>query len=132
MLFSAQLIVVLLGASVGVLSLWGMAAPDKLMRMVRGVMEKRWGMAFAVGVRIVLGVSLLVAAPPSAFPLLFKIIGWLSLIAAAALPVIGFGRLRRLFDWFQKLPNLAIRLWLIVGVLFAALMLYGVLAPTAF
>ena len=126
MLVSAQIIVVLFGVVVALLSLWGMAFPDRLMKMVRGAIEQSWGMPFAVGARIVLGVALLIAAPASVFPVFFKVFGWLALIAAAALPFIGRQRLLPLFDWFQRLPNLMIRLWLIIGVLFGAVVLYGV------
>jgi len=126
MLVTAQIILVLFGIVVALLSLWGMAFPDRLMKMVRGAMEQSWGMPFAVGARIVLGVALLIAAPASMFPVFFKVFGWIALIAAAALPVIGLQRLLPLFDWFQRLPGLVIRLWLVVGVLFGAFVIYGV------
>ena len=125
MLATAQIIVALFGIVLVLLSLWGMISPDRLVRMVRSVMDKSWGMPFAVGVRIIMGVALLFAAPASKFPVLFSAFGWLALIAAAALPVLGRERLVPLFDWFQK-SNLVIRLWLIFGVIFGVFMLYGI------
>ena len=76
MLVTAQIIVVLIGIVVVLLSLWGVASPARLMRTVRSVMDKGWGMPFAVVVRIILGISLLVAAPASTFVVLFKALGW--------------------------------------------------------
>ena len=126
MLATAQIIVVLFGLVLVLFSLWGIASPERLVRMVHGVMDKSWGIPFAVGVRLIMGVALLFTAPASKFPVLFKAFGWLALIAAAALPVLGRERLVPLFDWFQK-SNLVIRLWLIVGVIFGVFMLYSIL-----
>ena len=126
MLVTAQIIVVLMGIVIVLLSLWGVASPVRLMRRVRSVMDESWGMPFAVVVRIILGISLLVAAPASKFVVLFKALGWLALIAAAALPLIGHERLVCVIDWFQGFPRPAIRLWLMFGVLFGAFVVYGI------
>ena len=124
MLVSAEIVVVLMGIVIVLLSLWGVASPVRLMRRVRSVMDESWGMHFAVVVRIILGISLLVAAPASKFVVLFKALGWLTLIAAAAL--IGHKRLVSVIDWFQGFPRPAIRLWLMFGVLFGAFVVYGI------
>lgn len=127
MLATAQIVVVVFGIVVITLSLWGIAHPETLLRLVRSILDKSWGMAFAVVARIILGLSLLIAAPASKFIVLFTFFGWLTLIAAVALPIIGRERLVPIFDWFQGLSNLVIRLWLMFGVLFGVFMLYGIL-----
>lgn len=126
MLVTAQIIIVLIGILIVLLSLWGIASPAQLIRTVHSVMNKSWGMPLAVGVRIILGVSLLFAAPASKFVVLFKALGWLALVAAAVIPVIGRKRLDSVLDWFQALPRFVTRLWLMFGVLFGAFILYGI------
>lgn len=124
----AQIIVIVFGIVVGLLSLWGIVATAPLLATVRGVLDKVWGMPFAVGVRIILGVALLFAAPASKFPVLFNWLGVLALIAAAALPVLGRARMLSVLDWFQARPSFVIRLWLVCGALFGIFMVYGAAA----
>lgn len=127
MIVTAQILVVIIGALVVLLSLWGMAFPSRLMRLVRLVLDKSWGMFFAVIVRVILGVSLLVTAPVSLFVIPFKVIGWLALFAAMVLPIFGRQRLVVILDWFQNRSEMLIRAWLVFGVLFGVFLLYGVL-----
>ena len=122
----AIMIVAFFGVTIMVSSLAGIISPDRLMRAVRSVMDQNWGIVFAVVVRIVLGVSLLLAARASKFVMPFQVLGWLALIAAAVLPVVGRNRLIFLLDWLQSLSGIFIRLWLVFGVLFGAFLLYGV------
>lgn len=125
----SQIIVALLGLLVGLLSLWGIVATGPLLDAVDGVMDKAWGMSFAVVVRIILGVALLFAAPASKFPVLFNWLGVVALIAAVALPVLGRVRLRSLLAWFRTRPNFIIRLWLVFGALFGFFLVYGAAIP---
>lgn len=124
----AQVIVVVFGFAVGLASLWGIVATAPLLAAVRSVLDKVWGMPFAVVVRLVLGIALLFAAPASKFPVLFNWLGFLALIAAAALPVIGRPRMIALLDWFYGLPGFVIRLWLAGGLLFGVFMVYGAIS----
>jgi len=114
---------------VGLASLWGLVVPAPLLAAVRGVLDKVWGMTFAVAVRVVLGIGLLFAAPASKFPVLFNWLGFLALIAAVALPVIGRSRMIALLDWFNDRPGFVIRLWLVCGLLFGVFMVYGATSP---
>lgn len=122
---TAQIVVLLMGALVALLSSWGMAFPARLMRVVRGIMDESWGMVLAVVLRIVLGVSLVLAAPTTQFPVAFKLLGCLALIAAVSIPVMGRERLVSVLDWFYRLPTAVTRLWLMLGVLFGGFLLYG-------
>lgn len=56
----------------------------------------------AVSVRLVLGILLVFNASQSGFPLTIKFIGWLSIIAAVVLSVIGHGQFIRLISWVLK------------------------------
>jgi len=126
---AAQGVVIVFGFAVGTLSLWGLVATAALLAAVRGVLDKEWGMPFAVAARVLLGLALLFAAPASRFPALFNGLGGLALIAAVAIPVIGRARMVALLDWFYRRPKSVIRLWLVCGLLFGVFMVYGATSP---
>jgi hypothetical protein len=128
MLISAsQAVVLALGVAVCALSLWGMFAPDKMMKLVYGVMDKDWGIHLAVVVRLLLGAALIIAAPDSRFPQVFEVLGWIAVIAAVAIVFMGRERLRRFVALFQRFSPAIIRTWLIFGVAFGAFLVYGIL-----
>lgn len=57
----------------------------------------------AIAIRLVLGVLLVLKAGQSSFPLSISVIGWLSIITAVFLCVIGHGHFIRLISWTLKL-----------------------------
>jgi len=91
-------------------------------------MAADWGIYFAVIVRLMLGVALIVAAPESLYPMAFLIVGWIAIVAAAAVAFIGRERLRRITDWFlERFTPPIIRLWLLIAMAFGGFLVYGVL-----
>ncbi len=122
----AQSIVFLFGITICLLSLWGIFCPNRLIKLVKGAMHEGWGMYVAVLARVLLGVSLILAAPDSKFPMTFEILGWLTLVAAVVLPFIGRDRLSALIAWFERRPNSLIRLWTLFGVLSGGFLIYGI------
>ncbi len=123
----SQAVVLVLGVTVLVLSLWGMYSPASLMKMVSQTMDRAYGMYIAVIVRLVLGAALIIAAPVSHFPTVFLILGWIAIVAAVGLVLIGRERVRRTIRWFERHSVAAIRLWLLFGMAFGAFLVYGVL-----
>ncbi len=121
----SQVVVLAFGAIVCAMSLWGLAAPEKMMTFVYGAMEKDWGIHLAVGLRVLLGAALLVAAPGSRFPLLFEILGWIAIVAAVAILLMGRERLHKIVAYFKGLPGAMIRGWLVFGAAFGVLLVYG-------
>jgi hypothetical protein len=128
MLISASQIVVLaLGVVVAALSLCGLFAPDKMMKLVAGAMDRDWGIHFAVVVRLILGAALIIAAPGSRFPQVFEVLGWIAVIAAVAIVFMGRERLRKFVAVFQRMSQAMIRIWLLFGCAFGAFLVYGIL-----
>lgn len=121
----SQVVVLAFGAIVCAMSLWGLAAPEKMMTFVYGAMEKDWGIHLAVGLRVLLGAALLVAAPGSRFPLLFEILGWIAIVAAVAILLMGRERLHKIVAYLKGLPGAMIRGWLVFGAAFGVLLVYG-------
>jgi hypothetical protein len=90
------------------------------------VVDQHFGFSFAVTVRLILGLALIIAAPASPFPRVFQVLGWITIFAAAGLLWLGRRRMRNFVGWFERSTPLVIRLWLIFGIAFGALMIYGV------
>lgn len=106
-------------------SLIGIAVPARLIGVVRAVMSDPRGLYFAAIVRLVLGVLMILAAPASLFPVVFRVIGVIAVLAALAIPVMGRARLERFVDWFAAMPAAVIRGWLIFAFAFGAFLVYG-------
>ena len=93
------------GLFIALASLAGVVQPRKLTAMVMSTLDKPWFMPFAVGVRLVLGLLLLVTAAQSRFTGLFQVLGIFTLLAAALLPVIGKERVGSIMSWFNNSKN---------------------------
>ncbi len=79
--------------------------PEIMFGYLREQIEKLEIQVLAVVVRLVLGVLLIYLSDVSKFPLLILAIGWISIIAAISLAVIGRNNFKSLMYWalsFQK------------------------------
>lgn len=123
----AEIIGLTIGALILALSVWGIVVPNKLLALVRGIMGQQGGIQGAVLVRLILGLALLIAAPASRYPSLLTYLGWLALIAAAGLGLMGRARLLRFVGWFDNMSVTAVRLWLVVGIVFGAFLIHALL-----
>ena len=124
----SQICLLVIGVTIIVLAGWGMFAPAKLMTFVTSEMDKSWGIYVAVIVRLVMGSALIIVAPASRFPIVFQALGVIAIVAAIALVLMGRERIRRLLAWFsERFSASIIRLWLLFGVAFGGLLVYGVL-----
>ena len=78
---ASQIVVLVFGVVICVLSVWGIFVPQKLMKWVTETMDKNWGLYLAVIVRVVLGSALILAAPGSLYPSVFLVLGWIAIAA---------------------------------------------------
>jgi hypothetical protein len=122
----AQIIVLLFGIAMCVLSVWAMFVPERLRQLVNAITYQAWGYYIAGVVRIMLGLALVLAAPGSRFPVVFQLVGWLTIAAAVGLLIIGQDRLKILAESFDRLSNTVYRAWLIIAVAFGLSLVYGV------
>lgn len=109
------------------MSAFGVYAPVRLVGLVASVWEKRASLYFAVIVRLILGVLLILAAPVTKFPVAFQALGWLAIVAAIIIPFVGRERLTRFIVWWMERPRVVVRIWCLLGVIFGGFLLYGVL-----
>lgn len=123
----SQIVVLVAGIALCMFAAWGLYAPQKLLQSVKGMMDADWGIYFAVIVRLMLGLALIITAPGSRFPWVFLILGWVAIVAAVAAVFFGRERLRRFTNWwFERFTHPGIRLWVLFAMAFGGFLIYGV------
>lgn len=121
-----QFLVMGFGVMIAALSGWGVVAPARLVEMVTTAWKQDWAIWMAVGVRVLLGWSLLQVADASRCPLALTVLGWLAFAGAVAVLVMGRARVGSLLDWFAGKHDWLIRAWCGLGVAFGAFLLWAV------
>ncbi len=116
------LIICLLTAALGAL---GIASPSRLLGVVR-YFQTPVGLYFAAGIRVLLGVALLFAAPTSRAPGLIYILGVFIIVIGVITPFFGLKRFRRLLDWWSAQGSAFIRGWAILALLFGLSLAYAI------
>ena len=112
---ASRLVIWLAASSLCVFAVWGVSAPHNAIGWVKRTMDADWGIWFAVGIRLLLGMALIVSAPFSRFPITFQFVGWIAIIAAVSAVFIGRRRLQRFTDWWiARFSSLGIRLWVLL------------------
>jgi hypothetical protein len=115
------LIICLLTAAFGAL---GIASPSRLLGVVR-YFQTPMGLYFAAGIRVLLGVALLFAAPTSRAPGLIYILGVFIIIIGVITPFFGLERFRRLLDWWSAQGSAFVRGWAVLALLFGLSLAYA-------
>jgi len=120
----SEVIIFLFGVATCIVCALGIYAPNRLIEALMSIWGKPWGIYVAVIVRLLLGALLIFAAPDARFPVVFKVLGWLSIIAAILIPLLGRTLLDRIINWFTALPSLLVRFWLLFGIAFGGFLIY--------
>ncbi len=81
---------------------------------------------FAIIVRILFGVALVIGASESKYPIVLQIFGWLLISAALVIGGIGRERFKKVVKWSVKLPTLIYRLASVLSILFGCFLIYVV------
>jgi uncharacterized membrane protein HdeD (DUF308 family) len=122
----SRITVLVLGLMLCALGLWGFYAPQQLLGTVKRVMDAQWGILFAVIIRLMLGVTLLILAPASRFPSAFVIIGWIAIAAAVSVVLMGRERLRKFVNWWlERFSPAVVRIGLLFALAFGGFLIYG-------
>ena len=77
--------------------------PEIIFGLLRNHSDKLILHILAVAIRMVLGVLLIVQSDDSRFPIVIDVIGWISIVAAFSLAVIGRRNFNRLMSWALSL-----------------------------
>lgn len=127
LVIAAKYLILALGIAVCLFAAWGLFDPRKLITAASDIFDRGWGIAVASVGRLLLGAALIIAAPESLFPNVFTILGWLAIIAAVGIVIMGQVRMRKMVNWFAEMPPLALRIWLLFAIAFGAFLIYGVM-----
>jgi hypothetical protein len=120
------IIVAAIGAFVVAIAFVGLVQPGALIRFVKHAWATRRGLQLAVGFRLVFGIALLLAAADSKAPLTLTVLGCVSFVSAAMIPVLGYTRALAFIDWWTQRPPGFIRAWSLVACAFGAFLVYAV------
>ena len=117
-------VVSILGVLAIAIGLMGLANPESLIGLInywRGTRRFR----LAVGVRLVLGVILLVVAPACRLPTLVRVLGVISIVAAVVILLVGEKRLESLIGWWLSRPPVVLRVSASFALLLCILLVYA-------
>jgi len=99
--------------------------PDIIFGFLRQKLDKLELHILAVVVRLVLGILLIYQSGVSRFPLVVEILGWLSIVAAVSLAVMGRSNFRRLMSWALSLVGVFGRAGGALAVAFGAFLIFA-------
>jgi len=80
----------------------------------------------AAGIRIAIGIVLILYAAQSRFPLALEIIGWIAIAAGVALALMPPAKFRQLINWAFERFGKYTRAAAFFAVLFGAFLIYAV------
>ncbi len=115
----------LLGILIFLLCIWGFIAPKALFKSVLDVWNRPWGIYFAIAIRIALGILFVLAAEQTRFPETIRFLGYLMVIAALLILVIGRQHTDKFINWWKDRPPTFLRVWLIFGIIFGVFIVYA-------
>ncbi len=118
-------VVALFGIAIILLGILGLIRPGSLIRMVQRSWQSQRGFYFNIGIRVVFGLVLLMAASASRFPEAFRILGIISVVAAMVAPFVGFVRLQRFVQWWVGRSPGFVRGWSVMVAAFGVFLFYG-------
>ena len=121
-----QTVIILLGIFILGMGVLLLIQPRRILDWLVDRVETSWLYAGAIIVRLLLGAVLIAFAPLSRFPLALEVVGWIALVAALALLLMGRGSFARLVRWAFGLPGGLVRITGVVAVLFGAFLIYAV------
>ena len=80
---------------------------------------------FAVVFRLLIGIVFLLVAPGCRAPIVVLVFGWIAIVAAVIILVVGRERLDRFIAWWLARPPSVIRISALFAVVFGAVLIYA-------
>ena len=99
-----------LSAFVAIIGAIGLIRPEALVGIARHF-ETPAGLYAAAGLRILLGIALLLAAPTSRAPGVIRVVGAVVLVAGFVTPFFGPERARAIVEWLSSQGSFVMRAW---------------------
>ena len=99
--------------------------PEAIFGFLRNNLDKLAVHILAVVARLVIGVLLIYQSSVSKFPFVIEVIGWLSIVAAIIMAVMGRRNFNRLMLWALALSKPLGRVGGVLAVSFGAFLIYA-------
>lgn len=94
-----ELIIIIFGGLIIVGGVGMLVKPDFIFDFLKRESGNRNLHLFAIIIRLLIGIILILFAGMSAYPTIMEALGWFTVIAAVALILIGRKNFQRLIDW---------------------------------
>lgn len=119
------LLIIIFGALTLLAGIVIVISPEVIFGFLRNNLDKMVLHILAVVIRLVLGALLIYQSNISKFPFVIEVIGWLSIVAAIFLAVMGRRNFNRLMSWALSLSKPFGRVGGILAVAFGAFLIYA-------
>jgi len=119
-------IVMLFGAATIAAGIVIVINPESVFGLMRRKLNSLGLHIFAVVVRIIIGVALIICAAESKYPTAIIILGWISIVAASVLGIMGRANFKRLMSWALSVAPSFGRIGGLLAILFGGFLLYAV------
>jgi hypothetical protein len=122
-----QIIIIVICSGMVLLSAMCVFFPQKLVDGMPYLVNSKLARYSDVAVRLMLGISLVLSSNAATFPLVFSIVGYLSLVAVIAVVALGNRKIENIVKYIgEKLPIWVVRLVCIFSVLGFSFLIYGI------
>ena len=119
-------IIMLFGAATIVAGIIIVINPESVFGLMRRKLESLGLHILAVVIRIIIGVALIMCAAESKYPTAILILGWISIVAASVLGIMGRTNFRRLMFWALSLKPSFGRIGGFLAILFGGFLIHAV------
>jgi hypothetical protein len=119
-------IIILFGIATIVAGIIIVINPATVFGLLRRKLESLGLHISAVVVRIILGAALIICAAESKYPTAILILGWISIVAAAVLGIMGRTKFKRLMSWALNVAPSFGRLGGLLAILFGGFLIHAV------
>ncbi|MEW8034529.1 MAG: hypothetical protein G8D61_14645 [gamma proteobacterium symbiont of Ctena orbiculata] len=118
-------VIILFGLLILVAGVVILINPEVILGPIRDNSHKLSLHVAAVVVRLILGILLVTGSESSRYPIVVEILGWLAIIAAITLALIGRSNFKRLMSWALSLVEPYGRVGGVLASLFGAFIVYA-------
>lgn len=120
-------IISLFGAATIVAGIIILMNPDSIFGLLRRNLGSLGLHILAVVVRIIIGIALILYATESKYPTAIRILGWLSIVAAFIIGIMGRQNFKKLMSWALNLKPSLGRIGGIIAILFGGFLIHAVI-----
>lgn len=121
-----NLIIILFSTATIVAGILILIKPEVVFGLIRKHSESLSVHVLAVVIRLIIGIALIIAATDSKYPTTILIIGWLSIVAASLIGIMGRTNFKRLISWVLGVVPSFGRIGGAIAIIFGGFLLYAV------